>query len=122
MTEMKVFCKTCNIELSNELVKLADLDQISEDDGKDFLTKGHFFLSDGEYFTGSDKKIIINLKDLLNNKKHTDYRRLNGCCDLDGADGINTLCKNGHEIGTIKKDCWMPHCMIFEPNLIIIND
>ena len=72
---MKVFCKTCNIELSNELIKLTDLDQISEEDGKEFLPKGYFLVSDGEYFTGSDHKLIINLKDLINTKKHADFRR-----------------------------------------------
>ena len=104
--------------MSNELVKLTDLDQITEDDGKDFLPEGYYFVSDGEYFTDSDDKIIINLKNLINTKNHSDLRRLNGCCDLDGVDGINTFCKNGHEIATVNKDCWMPHCVIFETELI----
>ncbi|RKD94078.1 hypothetical protein [Marinifilum flexuosum] len=115
---MKVFCKKCNVELTNELVELSDRELLTEDDGKDFLPKGYYFVSDGGYFTASEGKIIINLKDLINTQNHNDFKRLNGCCDLDGMDGINKVCKNGHEIGTVKKDCWMPHCIIFESKLV----
>jgi len=97
---------------------LTNVEKIADLDGNDFLPKGFFYRCDGQYFTDSKGKIIINLNDLKNTKMHTDSRRLNGCCGFDGTDGINTLCKNGHEIGTIKKDCWLAHCMIFEPNLI----
>lgn len=44
----------------------------------------------------------------------TDYRRLNGCCGLDGLDGPNQVCRNcGRYVGTKVTDCWTPH--IFEP-------
>jgi len=52
--------------------------------------------------------IVLNLKDTINTKHHSDQSRLNGCCGLDGL-GMNTLCANGHEIGTERSDCWMPH-------------
>lgn len=115
---MKITCKECQIELSTELVELTDKDKINENDQSDFLPIGTYFISDGQFFTETEKKIIINLKDVLNSKNHSDDNRLNGCCGPCGMDGLNEMCKNGHEIGTVKQDCWMPHCIIFEPENI----
>ena len=121
MTKMKILCKKCKIELSNSLTELSDLNLLNEEDKMDFLPIGYIFKSDGEFFSGTKNKLIINLKDLLNSTNHSDFRRLNGCCGLDGMDGINTVCNNGHEIATVKEDCWMPHCAIIEPNHVLIN-
>ncbi|MDH5598312.1 MAG: hypothetical protein OEY34_04260 [Cyclobacteriaceae bacterium] len=118
---MKVFCKECKIELSKELVELSDSNLLNEEDEKDFIPTGYFTKSDGEFFTGTEEKLIINIHDLINAKNYPDFKRLNGCCGLDGMDGLNKVCINGHEIGTAKEDCWMPHCVIFEPNQIIIK-
>lgn len=60
----------------------------------------------------------MNLNDLINSKYHSDSSRLNGCCGNDGLDGINRVCKNNHEIGTEKSDCWMPHFISLDPKLI----
>ena len=115
---MKLFCQKCGVVLTKELNELSDLSRLSEEDDKDYLPAGFFFRSDGSYFTGSEGKVIINLNDLLNAQNHHDPTRLNGCCGLDGASGINKVCVNGHEIGTAKEDCWMPHCVIMEPKLL----
>ncbi len=43
-----------------------------------------------------------------------DYRRLNGCCGLDGLDGPNQVCTScGSYVGTKITDCWTPK--LFEP-------
>lgn len=115
---MKVYCKECNIELSKDLTELTDINLLNEEDENDFLPKGYIFKSDGEYFTGTEEKLIINLTDSLNTTNHPDFKRLNGCCGLDGMDGLNKVCANGHEFGTAKEDCWMPHCLILEPTKI----
>jgi hypothetical protein len=40
---------------------------------------------------------------------------------MDGTDGINKLCANGHEIATEKSDCWMPTAVIFEKEKTILK-
>ena len=118
---MKVFCKECKIALSKELVELTDSKLLNEGDEKPFIPASFFTKSDGEFFTGTKDKLIINLNDLINIKNHPDFKRLNGCCGLDGLDGLNKVCVQGHEIGTAKEDCWMPHCVIFETSRIILK-
>jgi len=111
---MKVKCKFCDAYVTDNLEQFDGPGQLSEIDGKDFIARGKFFVSDGNYYTGTEKQVIINISDLKNSKNHFDGSRLNGCCGLDGTDGFNKLCINGHEIGTEKSDCWMAHSMIFD--------
>jgi len=118
---MKITCKQCSIELADELVEVLGPGQVREIDDQDFINQGKFFVSDGEYYAGTESDIIINLKDLKNSKNHTDASRLNGCCGLDGMDGRNKTCINGHEIGTEKSDCWMAHAFIFDNDKILVD-
>jgi hypothetical protein len=110
---MKIKCKFCDIDITNDLIEVQS-EQLKMIDGKDFIDKGHFFISDGEYYTATERQIIINKTDLINSKNHSDPSRLNGCCGLDGTDGLNKICTNGHEIGTEKSDCWLAHSVIFD--------
>lgn len=64
---------------------------------------------------------MINLEDAVNTRHHPDTRRLNGCCGLDGRDGLNTVCANGHEVGTEKSDCWMPHVLLLDPGKTVVE-
>jgi len=119
---MKIHCKICGIELSDELKQLTDESLLNEADGQDFIPQGYYMWSDGGYFTNSTGKLTMNKENLINSKNHSNISRLNGCCGLDGLDGINKTCMNGHEIGTAKEDCWMPHCILIEPDLVITSD
>ncbi len=47
-------------------------------------------------------------------KNTEDSSRLNGCCGLDGCDGLNKKCQCGAYIGTEKSDCWTPKVFITE--------
>lgn len=114
-------CRKCNLVLTNKLTELTNIGNLNENDNVDFIQRGYFFVSDGEFFSESKGKIISNKHDLINSKNHSNSKRLNGCCGLDGLDGLNKMCENGHEIGTECSDCWMPHCVIFEPELITIE-
>lgn len=118
---MVIKCLVCNTVLTNELIELTDLNELNDEDGEDFIPEGRFFISNGEHYLNSKGQIIINKKDLINSKNHTDFSRLNGCCGLDGMDGINKTCINGHEIGTEHSDCWLSHCVIFENEFIKIE-
>lgn len=117
---MIVKCKICGLHLTHSLIELHDEKYLNEEDNMDFIPEGYFIFSDGMFFTNSKGKIIINRKDLINSKNHSDSSRLYGCCGLDGTSGVNKTCNNNHEIGTERSDCWMPHCVIFEDERIEI--
>lgn len=112
---MKVYCKACHVPLTKEIELSGDY-AFNETDGEDFLPEGLYTISDGAYFTGTEGCIIINAADLVNKADHPDPSRHNGCCGLDGCDGPNKICVNGHEVATEKSDCWMPAALIFEKN------
>ena len=116
---MKVYCKICKLHLTNE-VKLYTGGSFGEADEQDFIQPGFYTISDGEYFTGSEGKVIINIEDIVNVVHHTNSSKLGGCCGLDGTEG-NKTCANGHEIATEYSDCWMPHAIIFEKEKTILK-
>lgn len=123
---MKLYCRTCNTELTQELEELTNKALINHEPGTDYIPKGFFIFIDLENISepncnsgfGRERNIAINLKDLVNTRHHTNPARLNGCCGLDGNDGINTLCINMHEIGIESSDCWMAHEFTFDAKLV----
>ena len=117
---MKLICKTCDLEISKEVSELKDLSLINSNDREDYIPEGFFLINDHDQITCFEQKgaIIINIKDLVNSKRHSNRSRLNGCCGLDGCDGMNRVCLHNHEIGTEKSDCWMPHLVALNPNFV----
>jgi hypothetical protein len=115
-------CAGCGLPVTRVVVPLCDEWLLNAADGSDYLPEGHFMISRGEYYTGTEGQILLNLKDLRNTKHHHDSRRLNGCCGLDGCDGINRVCTNEHEIGTERSDCWLPHAVHIDPSLVTQHD
>ena len=107
-------CAQCGMILTNPLVDLIDKSALSSKDGRDYIPRGYYVVSDGGYFTNTEGQFIVNLKSIVNTKRHPDPVRLNGCCGLDGCDGMNTVCENGHEVGTERSDCWLPHAIHFD--------
>jgi hypothetical protein len=119
-TVMKVYCKTCALAVTKDLV-LYKGKSFGEADSQDYIQSGFYAISDGVYFTKTKNFVIVNVSDILNIKNHSNGSRLNGCCGLDGCDGPNKVCMNGHEVATEKSDCWMPHAMIFEKDKTILK-
>ncbi len=76
------------------------------------LPEGFYALSDGEYWTHTEGCPLVNLNDVVGTQDHPDGGRHNGCCGSDGCDGPNMVCQSGHEVGTEKSDCWMPHAAV----------
>ena len=123
---MKFYCKQCNLELTRELNELSDKSLLNNEPGFDYIPEGFFIFlntssplvpsSDSDGSLGRD--VVINLKDLVNVRPHTDPTRTNGCCGLDGSDGFNTLCVNLHEVGTQSSDCWMAHECTLDAHLV----
>ncbi|MDP5277210.1 hypothetical protein [Chengkuizengella axinellae] len=116
---MKLICKRCEIEISKQITELQDLKLLSKNNDKDYIPEGYFLQDSGkDNSTNTSSFIIINVKDLINSKYHSNTRRLNGCCGYDGLDGVNRVCINNHEIGTEKSDCWMPHYLTLNSDLV----
>lgn len=112
--KLKLICKTCNLEISEPLEELKDLNLINENDGQDYIPKGFYLIQEQTAYEILKGSIIINIKDLINSKHHSDSGRLNGCCGLDGGDGMNRVCLHDHEIGTEYSDCWMFHMIVLD--------
>ncbi len=112
MKRLSLRCALCNLQVSEVLNPLTDLAMLSEEDGHPLLPAGLYvmsstFLDAGHSWdTITRDEIILNLNDVLNCQAGGVR---NGCCGVDGLDGINTFCRSGHPLGTEKSDCWMPH-------------
>lgn len=113
---MHIVCKECGARLSEEL-RIVAADACSTEDGKPYVPLGMTIQNDDSFFHQSVGGYIANVEDVLHTRLTKDARRLAGCCGLDGMDGPNLLCDGcGAEIAIKKTDCWMPHCVLFEPN------
>jgi len=112
---MHVVCRQCSARLSNDLQPIPASER-NVRDGEDFLPRGKVIQADGRYFHRRCGEYIVSLADVVNVCLTTDFRRLNGCCGLDGCDGPNLHCeKCGIYVATKMTDCWQPHCVVFDP-------
>ena len=85
------------------------------------MPEGVFAVNSHEYWSASGR-FVVNLADLVGTKHHSERSRRNGCCGLDGLDGPNLICVNGHEVGTEKSDCWMPHAAVLLETVVSVNE
>ncbi len=67
------------------------------EDGTDAVPPGYFGITTPDYWNNGGGRVPVNLSDLVGTKHHDDLHRLNGCCGLDGCDGPNVVCLQGHE-------------------------
>lgn len=112
---MHIVCKQCGARLSEEL-RLGDADECNTEDGKAYVVRGTTIQNDDSFFHQNVGGYVANVDDVLNTRLTEVARRLAGSCGLDGMDGPNLLCDQcGAEVAIKKTDCWMPHCVLFEP-------
>lgn len=114
-------CPICDAAITQPVSPLREDQSVCLEDQKDAVPRGFFAQNSKEYWTASGS-VVVNLGDLVSTMHHADRRRLNGCCGLDGCDGPNLVCRNGHEIGTKKSDCWTPRAAILLENVIQVNE
>jgi uncharacterized protein (TIGR02996 family) len=115
-------CAACRLQLTGPLWPLAGAVWLRGDDRSPLVPAGYYWFSDGTVGTGTEGHYCINLMDLRNVRPHPEPGRRNGCCGMDGCDGVNTVCGNGHEVGTECSDCWMPHFLHLAPDAIELVD
>jgi hypothetical protein len=112
-------CAICSIAISNEIIQLQDLSLLIEDDGKDHISKGFYRIgTEHDDVIQADNGFILNIADMINTK-YSEQAAF-GCCGLSGGD-MNTLCNNGHEIGSECSDCWLPHYIHIPLNTVDAN-
>lgn len=107
-------CPVCHVAITRSLLPLRPDQSICLEDGKPAVPEGFFGVNKQVYWNVSGG-VLVNLGDLVGTR-HSGG--INGCCGLDGLDGPNLICANGHEVGTEKSDCWMPHAAVLFDNVI----
>ncbi len=112
-------CKKCEVKISNPLVGPIGPSKMNYEDEKPHVEIGYYGIVDENFRIEFKNEFIINLEDKINVKYTNDPKKTNGCCGYDGTDGMNTLCINGHEIGTECSDCWMPHGLVLNRERVV---
>lgn len=118
---MKLYCKYCGLQLTEDLILLSDETLLNDKDNEALIPVGYYIQSGGEYLPAYTNNIIVNSINLLNTIDHYEIGRLNGCCGLDGQDGPNKICLNEHEVAIEYSDCWMCHAVVFIPEAIEVT-
>ncbi len=116
---MVIRCSKCGIALTRPVEPLTGESLLDGRDGQPIIPAGLYCFSHGSRYPDG---WVVNLADLINTRHHPDSRRLNGCCGLDGCDGINRVCANGHEVGTERSDCWWAHGLHFDWSLVEVKE
>ena len=112
-------CKVCGTSLTGDLVQLSDESLLHEKDGEPLLQPGTYFIETTGHPPAEAGDYLVSVEALINTKQYLEAGgRLNGCCGLDGLDGINELCINGHEVATVRTDCWLPSHAILSPSVV----
>jgi hypothetical protein len=115
-------CPVCRAVITRALTPLPTDQPVCLDNGKPAVPGGFFAAISAEDWAVPGTTLVVNLHDLVGTKRHPDFRRLNGCCGLDGLDGPNLVCPNGHEVGTEQSDCWMSHAAVLLDNVIRVSE
>lgn len=129
MRKMSILrCSHCQIPISVAVQQLRNFDLVRGNDGEDVMPQGwftragdlrqHLGYSPDDVSLGHPDELVLNLDDLQNTHLGG---VLNGCCGIDGCDGINTFCVNGHEIGTERSDCWTLCLIHIPPERVVVE-
>ncbi|WP_088043240.1 hypothetical protein [Bacillus sp. EAC] len=120
---IKLICRTCKIEVSEEVEELKNTKLLYSNGDQEYIRKG-FYILDFTPIGGVVSELnlkdffIINIEDSINSKPHINPDRLIGCCGLSGVYGHNIVCINNHEIGIKEEDCSGPHYVALDPELV----
>src|SRR4051794_24974721 len=110
-------CRVCGAPFTARLVPLADPSALNPTVGEPYLPRGTYYFSDQDFAPAG--LLVVLPEDLVNVRLHPDPGRCNGCCGLDGCDGPNRVCPEGHAVATERSDCWMSHHATIDPTGVI---
>lgn len=117
MKTIKIYCKVCNVKLTDELDEISEDILKFKDDGHTLMEKNKF-----SFHTENGIKELVAAIDTYFLKNHKDLMRFAGCCGSSGLDGMNKTCVNGHEVATEVSDCCTPHYISFNLKKVIIKE
>lgn len=115
MKTIRIYCKKCNINLTDNLIEVEE-ENVRYEDNVDAISKNSFAIT-----TFDEKQQLIVAIDQYHLDNHPDYGRFHGCCGSSTFE-FNKLCKNGHEVAKEISDCWLPHYIEFDLDKIIIKE
>ncbi len=116
MKTVRIYCKKCHLNLTENLVEV-DEKNIREEDNENAIDVNCFSVT-----TANGQKQFIVAVDDYHLVNHPDRKRFQGCCGSAGSYGLNKLCANGHEVATEISDCWVPHYIEFDLDKVIVKE
>ncbi|WP_281232487.1 hypothetical protein [Flavobacterium gelatinilyticum] len=118
MKTIKIYCRECEIELTNQLIEIPE-ENLCWEDREDIMPENNFSI----IFEKETKiRLLLASIDGHNLKDHSDTRKFQGCCGSAGCNGLNKLCLNGHDVATEISDCWTSHYIKFDIDKVIIKE
>ncbi|WP_163399277.1 hypothetical protein [Flavobacterium fluviatile] len=117
MRTIKIYCRECKIELTQELYEIPEMNLCWEEN-MDIMPKSNFSLVINEQ--GNKKSIMVAI-DNYNLKNHSDKTRFTGCCGSSSFNSLNKVCLCGNEVATEISDCWLSHYIEFDLNKVIVK-
>lgn len=118
MRTIKIYCRECEIELTQELLEIPEED-LRWVDNKDLMPKNNFSVVTNEY---SNKKSIMVAIDDYNLKDHSDRSRFIGCCGSSNFSSLNKICLCGNEVASEISDCWLSHYIQFDLSKVFAKE
>jgi len=116
MKTIKLYCKVCNVKLTDHLEEIHE-SALVFNDGEAAIAKDKFSV----HTENGNKEIVVAI-DSYFLENHKDTLRFTGCCGSSGSDGMNKTCANGHEVATEVSDCYTPHYIGFNLKKVIIKE
>ncbi|WP_051878398.1 hypothetical protein [Chryseobacterium sp. FH1] len=115
MNNIRITCKSCNVELTDILTLVSESKIIWSEEGNILKSNECAFLEHNNKIS-----LVTNLVDyyLLN---HPDPTRFYGCCGSSGSE-MNKICKNGHEVAIEFSDCWTSHYLEFNLEKVKVEE
>ncbi len=115
MKNIQLLCKHCGVELTDILTVVPE-SQLKWKWGYDILEE-----KEAVVYLDQKNSVLTNLEDekLID---HSDSGKFSGCCGSSGSNGVNKLCKNGHEVATETSDCCTSTYLHFSLDHVIIKE
>lgn len=115
MKTIKLYCKKCNVALTNDLLEISESEIIWKE-GSNSIPPNRYVNS----LNNGLSKILVAIDTYLlkDNPTNRDY----GCCGNSNEESYNKTCTNGHEVATKIEDCWTSFYIEFDLKKIIIKE
>jgi len=115
MKTIKLYCKKCNVALTNDLSEISNSEIEWKEEGNS-IPENHYINS----VDNGREKISVTIDTYL--LKDNPINRNFGCCGNSNEESYNKTCVNGHEVATRIDDCFTGYYIEFDLKKIIIKE